>query len=121
MKQYGSRSSKTFRPRAEGDGHAAAARRAQRAVRAGAAAGAVSAGRLGVVDFAQVLFEQVADRRGEFPAGVRLAVGQDRDEVERRAASVAGAAVERRLAPAPPDDVEQVVLQAQDRVALRRP
>jgi len=73
---------------------------------------------LGVVDRRQAVPDDVADRRREFAAGVRLPVGQDGEEVERRAAPEPGAAAERLRAPLAADDVQQVVLVAERRIAL---
>lgn len=62
------------------------------------------------------LRERVADQGGEFSAGVNFAVRKQSDKVEGRSAAEAGAAVERRLALLIPNDVEEIVLDSQNRI-----
>ena len=82
---------------AVGDGQAPSADRVQAAVAAGPAACAIAFGQIGVINVVKLMFGDVSDQRGKFPAGVHLAVGQQRQEVECRSAAVAGASAEQRL------------------------
>ena len=79
-----------------GNGEATPADRAEFAIQAATAAGAVPFGQRASVDVDEGLGEEVADERGEFSAGVDFAVGQDGDEIEGRPAAEPGAAAGQR-------------------------
>ena len=58
----------------------------------------------------------MANGRGEFPAGVDLAFGKQGDEIKGGAASEPGASTEQAFSLFHADDVDQVVLEAQNGV-----
>ena len=101
------------------DRRAAAANRPQVAAGAGGGTLPVAAGGRGIVNLCQGGSEDAAERGGEFAAGVDLPVGQQRQEVERGAAAIAGTAAKRLLSPFSLDQVEEVILAPENRVALQ--
>ena len=103
------------------NGEASAAQRPDVAGCAGPGTVAVPDGPGGVVDVRQAGAVDVADGGGKLAAGMRLAVGQQRHEIERRAASVSGAAAGQGAALLVVEQIEQVVLEGHDGVAGRRP
>ena len=104
-----------------GHGQAAPADRANRTGAAGRGAGPVAPRRFGIVQFEQVVFQDVAQGGRQLPAGVDFAVGQDGDKIEGRAAAETGAAPKEGDSLLLMKDIDQVVLDPHNRVFFRRP
>lgn len=65
-----------------GDRHAATAYRAKGARSARAASSAVATSDRRVVDIGEALLVDAADKRGEFPAGMHLPIGEESHKVK---------------------------------------
>ena len=96
-----------------GDGKASPADRAEVTAPAGLTSPAVCPGRIRVIDLLKGGVKNMANGRGEFPAGVDLAFGQKGDKVEGGAASEPCASAEQGLFFFPANDVDQVVFETQ--------
>ena len=83
------------------DSRAATAYRTNWASTARFRSGSKAAGRDSVIDVIQSRLINVANQRRHFSAGMHFAVGQERDEVEGRPASVTCTASAKRLPPLP--------------------
>ena len=100
---------KGIQPLAVNHRQAPAANRADPAEAAGLRSGSILAGPCGIIKSGKTPLEDIADQRGELPAGMDLPIGKKGQEVEGGPASICGATPKKLPALSVIDNIDEIV------------